>query len=402
MLKSSKLSKIAIWFVIFSLFAIFLYKFNSNHPVGFNTQGKTSYVKYEKAEVLTIKKEALTNFQNSSTIKLGSQDITVKILSGEHKGETKDISNYLSDTHSVYVKKGMTIIVEIDTAGTQNQVLVYNYYRAPIQYLFILIFIAALCIIGRSKGFKSVVGLAFTFVCVIFLFIPMLYRGYSPVMSAILIITIVTCITLFLLNGYSSKTLSAVLGTLAGVIIAGFIALIVGNLAHLNGFNTQDVETLNMISAKFNMKVEGLLLSGILIAALGAVMDLSISIASSIQEVYISNPKISKKELFNSGMNIGRDMMGTMANTLILAFTGSSLNMLIIIYFYNVSYNQLINMDMVNVEIIQGLTGSLAVILIVPIVSFISSALIPAFAADKKKANSYKGKTKKAAKATLF
>ncbi|WP_160676166.1 YibE/F family protein [Clostridium sp. C8-1-8] len=402
MLKSFRLSRIAIWLVIFSLFAIFLYKFNINHPVGFNTQGKTSYVKYEKAEVLTIKKEALTNFQNSSTIKLGSQDITIKILSGEHKGEIKDISNYLSDTHSVYVKKGMTIIVEIDTAGTQSQVLVYNYYRAPIQYLFILIFIAALCIIGRSKGFKSVVGLAFTFVCVIFLFIPMLYRGYSPVMSAILIITIVTCITLFLLNGYSSKTLSAVLGTLAGVIIAGFIALIVGNLAHLNGFNTQDVETLNMISAKFNMKVEGLLLSGILIAALGAVMDLSISIASSIQEVYISNPKISKKELFNSGMNIGRDMMGTMANTLILAFTGSSLNMLIIIYFYNVSYNQLINMDMVNVEIIQGLTGSLAVILIVPIVSFIASALIPAFATDKKKAASYKAKNKKAAKANLL
>jgi uncharacterized membrane protein len=104
-------------------------------------------------------------------------------------------------------------------------------------------------------------------------------------------------------------------------------------------------------------------------------MDISISIASSVQEIYMSNPKISRKELFGSGLNVGKDMMGTMTNTLILAFAGASLSMLIIIYSYNLSYNQLINMDMVSLEIIQGLTGSMTVIFTVPIVSFISAQI---------------------------
>lgn len=147
----------------------------------------------------------------------------------------------------------------------------------------------------------------------------------------------------------------------------------------MTGLNLTGVESLNMISNVSGMKVYQLLTAGILIASLGAVMDLSISIASSIQEIYTSNPNINKKELFKSGMNVGKDMMGTMANTLILAFTGASLTMLIIIYSYNVSYNQLINMDMVSLEIIQGLTGSMAIIFTVPLVSFISAEIITKF-----------------------
>ncbi|WP_338025442.1 YibE/F family protein [Clostridium yunnanense] len=389
MFKDLKASKVIIWSIFFILFASFLYMFNNNHPLGYNKQNDKSYVKYEKAQVVKIKSESINPLEDSSNIFLGSQEISVKILSGEHKGEVKEITNYLSDTHSVYVKKGMKVITEIDTAGSEYQVIVYNYYRAPLQYLFVIIFFALLCVIGGRKGVKSVIGLAFTFISIIFLFIPMLYRGYSPVLSSVLIIVLVTCVTLLLLNGYSAKTLSAIFGTILGVSIAAIIALIVGKLAHLTGYSTQDVETLNMISAKFNLKVEGLLLASILISSLGAVMDLSISIASSVQEVYSSNNKINKKELFTSGMNVGRDMMGTMANTLILAFAGASLNMIIIIYFYNVSYNQLINMDMVNVEIIQGLTGSLAVILTVPIIAFISSRLIPVFQHQSKKSKNF-------------
>ncbi|GFZ32303.1 hypothetical protein CSC2_28290 [Clostridium zeae] len=389
MFKNLKASKLILWSIFFILFAVFLYMFNNNHPLGSSKQNNKSYVRYEKAQVLNVKSESVKPLENGSNIFLGSQEISVKILSGEHKGELKDITNYLSDTHSVYVKKGMSVITEIDTAGSEYQVMVYNYYRAPVQYMFVIIFFVSLCVIGGRKGAKSVIGLAFTFICIIFLFVPMLYKGYSPVLSSIVIIILVTGITLLLLNGYSAKTISAILGTILGVAIAAIIALIVGKLAHLTGYSTQDVETLNMISAKFNIKVEGLLLAGILIASLGAVMDLSISIASSIQEIYSSNNKISKKDLFASGMNVGRDMMGTMANTLILAFAGASLNMIIIIYFYNVGYNQLINMDMVNVEIIQGLTGSLAVILTVPIIAFISSRLIPAFQNQSKKNKSF-------------
>ncbi|HBC96411.1 MAG TPA: YibE/F family protein [Clostridium sp.] len=376
MTNSSKIFKILFYIAAILVFGIFLYSFNVSHPVTYNRQNGKANIKYEKAQVLEIKNNSLKQFNESKNIYFGSQQVRLKILSGEHRGEIKNVTNYLSDTHNVYLKKGMKVIVDIATAGNGSyNVTVYNYYRAPVQYIFILIFFALLCIVGGEKGFKSVLGLIFTLCCVIFLFIPMLYRGYSPVLSAIIMIIITSCVSLFLLNGKSTKTLSAILGTLAGVIIAGIIEVIFGHLAHLTGLNLTQVESLNMISNVSGMKVYGLLTAGILIASLGAVMDISISIASSVQEIYMSNPKISRKELFGSGLNVGKDMMGTMTNTLILAFAGASLSMLIIIYSYNLSYNQLINMDMVSLEIIQGLTGSMTVIFTVPIVSFISAQI---------------------------
>lgn len=373
-LKSYKIFTVLLLVV---LSGIFLYKFNTNHPVTYNIQNGKSSVKYEKARVLSVKNNSMTKLKNSRNIYLGTQNAKLEIISGEHTGEIKNITNYLSDTHNVYLKQNMKIIVEISSSESNYSIIVYNYYRAPVQYAFIALFFISLCIIGGKKGMKSVLSLIFTFSLVIFLFIPMLYLGYSPTASSILITSIITCMSLFLLNGFSPKSTCAILGTICGVAISGLLELVFGHFAHLNGLNLTQVESLNMISNVSGMKVQELVTAGILISCLGAVMDLCISIASSMQEIYLSNPSISKQELFKSGMTIGKDMMGTMANTLILAFTGASLSMIIIIYSYNLDYNQLINMDMVSIEIIQGLTGSLAIIFTVPIVSLISAEIIP-------------------------
>lgn len=372
-LKNKNIDNILLGILIMVCFAAFLYIFNANVPSRINVKQKNSSVKYEKAEVLSIEKQSLSPYPDVKGMYLGSQDLKIKILTGEHKNEVKTVENYLSDTHNVYLTQGIKFVAEIDSTNGNYGVIVYSYNRAPVQYVFIIIFFAALCIVGGKKGLKSVLGLLFTFVCIIFLYIPMLYRGYSPVVASMIIVLLVTVVSLTLLNGIKAKTISAILGTVIGTFLAGIIAFIVGQLTHVSGLNTKDGETLSMISTQSGMQVYWLLFAGVLIAALGAAMDLSMSIASSIQEIHESNPDKGSKELFISGMNVGKDMMGTMANTLILAFTGASINMLIIIYYYNVSYYQLINMDMVNVEIIQGITGSLAVILTVPIVSFISA-----------------------------
>lgn len=377
MIKFIKIVKILFIFIFLSIFAVLLYSFNTNKQV-YVTNSNKSNDAYEKAEVLNVESENITNNKQIGNIKFGSQKLKIKILTGVHKDEVKTVQNFLSETHNIYATAGMKIIVDIQTAKADTyEITVYNYYRAPVQYAFIIIFFAVLGIIGGKKGIKSILGLLFTFICIIFLFIPMLYRGYSPVNAALVIVILVTCISLFLLDGMSPKTLSAILGTISGTVLAVLIALMVGSLAHLNGYNTSDADALIMISKHSSLQVKDLLLSSVLIASLGAVMDLCMSIASSVQEIYISNKTLSFKDLFNSGMNVGKDMMGTMANTLILAFTGSSLNMLILIYSYNVSFTQLMNMDMVNIEILQGLTGSLAVILTVPIIACISSLLIP-------------------------
>lgn len=153
MTNSSKIFKILFYIAAILVFGIFLYSFNVSHPVTYNRQNGKANIKYEKAQVLEIKNNSLKQFNESKNIYFGSQQVRLKILSGEHRGEIKNVTNYLSDTHNVYLKKGMKVIVDIATAGNGSyNVTVYNYYRAPVQYIFILIFFALLCIVGEKKG----------------------------------------------------------------------------------------------------------------------------------------------------------------------------------------------------------------------------------------------------------
>ncbi|OLO39384.1 YibE/F family protein [Alkalihalophilus pseudofirmus] len=363
---------------------LILYWFNTGEKVIFNEQSGSAYVHFEKAKVIDIISEDITKDDTISGLYLGSQEIEVEVLTGEYKGEIHTIKNYLSTLYNVYVEPGSRIIVSVDTASSQLYIVsVYNHYRAPILYGLIFAFITIMGIVGGQKGLKTIAGIIFTVAIIIFLFIPMLYKGYSPIFSSVLIVVLATCVTLFLLNGWSAKTISAIVGTTIGVIIAGVISILSGHFARVTGFNTYEAETLILVARETNMQISGLLFAGILIASLGAIMDIAMSIASSAQEIHSNNRKITNKMLFQSGMNVGRDMMGTSANTLILAFTGTSLNSILVLYSLNVPYHQLMNMDLISIEIIQGIAGSIAIILTIPIVAWISSRLIPVF--EKKK-----------------
>ena len=220
-----------------------------------------------------------------------------------------------------------------------------------------------LWVIGGKKGFKSAIGLIFTFICIIYLFLPMLYKGYSPFLAAVVIIILITIVSLYLIDGISKKSVAAMIGTIIGVIIAGICASGFGHVAKISGYNVSEVEELVFIASNTNLKVGGILFAAILIA-------------STINEIYIHNNNIGKKELFKSGINVGKDMMGTMSNTLILAFTGGSINTLILNYSYALRYNQIINMYEIGIEIMQGVSGSIAIILSVPLVSIISVYLL--------------------------
>jgi uncharacterized membrane protein len=171
------------------------------------------------------------------------------------------------------------------------------------------------------------------------------------------------------LNGFSKKTYVAIIGCVGGVTIAGLIAYVAGLVSPINGFNMPEAEELILRAADDGLMISGLLVSGVLIASLGAVMDVALTIASAISELKEMNRKASASDLFKSGMNIGKDAMGTMANTLILAFAGASLNMLILFRVFDYPYIQIFNSDLMAVEIIQGLAGSIGIVLTVPLVA---------------------------------
>ncbi|NQX59874.1 YibE/F family protein [Paenibacillus qinlingensis] len=386
----SKKVRVVLFVLFLLIISLFMYFFSLSPEDKYNKHGDTSYTKYEKAKVLKVISEELEKDSTRGDLYSGSQELEVKILSGEHKGTVHTITNNVSIYLNVIAKAGQTLIVSVDTADAQNYLVsVYSYYRAPLLFSLILLFFATLWWLGGKRGLMSVVGIVFTFACIIYLFIPMLYRGYSPILASVLMVVLTTCVTLLLLNGWSSKSVAAIIGTTVGMIITGLIAYISGNLAHISGYSTPEVEILIVVADQTGMQLKGLLFAGILLSSLGAIIDVGIAISSSVYEVYLTNPNLSKKELFFSGLNVGRDMMGTMANTLILAFTGTSLASLMIIYVSQVSSNQLINMNMITIEAIQGITGCFGVVLTVPIVAFISSRIIPDFEKKNNLANRF-------------
>jgi uncharacterized membrane protein len=351
-----------------------------------------SYVRYEKARVVAVEKESLTR-DSATGFDVGGQNVKIKVLTGEHKGEVMSVRNTLNYTTNVRARVGAGVIVCIDTANKNTyDAWIYSYNREPYLYLLVLFFFAILCAVGGGRGARSVLGIIFTFTGILFLFIPMLYRGYSPALASIGVVAVTLCVTLVLLGGFTAKTFSAILGTMSGVVVSVVFLMAALKITHLSGFSTNEADMLIQIAGKTHMKAGELLFAAILISSLGAIMDIAISIATSVNEVFANNSSLRAKDLFNSGMNVGRDMMGTMANTLIVAFTGTSLNMLVLLYAWDVSYYQLINNNMIGIYVIQAVSGSIAVILTVPLVSFFSSQMIPALGGRGKRSGAPSGR----------
>jgi uncharacterized membrane protein len=311
--------------------------------------------------------------------RIGQQLLEVEVLTGEHKGAVLEATNFLSAYANVDAKVGTRIIVrlDVDEQGEPYVVSVPAYNRAPVLLALALIFAALLVIIGRKKGVMALVGLLYTLACIWFIQVPMILRGAEPIFVSIVIVALTTAASLLFLTGLSRKTLCAVLGCVCGVGVAGVFAAISGAISQLNGFNLPEAEDLVLRATQDTVKISGLLVSGILVASLGAVMDVAMSIASSCWELRQLNPGLPKAALFRSGMNIGRDAMGTMANTLILAFAGASLNTLLLFRIYGYPAIQLFNSDAIAVELIRGIAGSIGIILTVPLVAALSAALMP-------------------------
>ena len=180
---------------------------------------------------------------------------------------------------------------------------------------------------------------------------------------------------MYLIGGPTRKTCAATLGTLAGVVLAGISAWCFSKASGITGFNVSDIETLMTLWNTNLIQVGGLLFSGLLISCLGAVMDVAMSISSAIDEIYKQNSSLTRTELFKAGLRVGRDMMGTDSNTLILAFAGSSVSTLLLDYAYDLPYQQIINSNNIGIAIMQGLAGSFGIVFSVPFTVLICTVL---------------------------
>ena len=225
------------------------------------------------------------NLQNDGT-RVGQQTVVVHMTSGEKQGEdlvTTSNSGYL---FGAPCEVGMKVVVMQSVSGDTVITTVYSIDRKEVIIGFAALYIAALCLVGGMKGLRGALGLIYTFGAIIYIYLPLVYLGYSPFWVSVFICVITTLVTMLLIGGFARKTICATLGTMAGVIIAGAAATVFSNMTGVTGWNVSDIESLMTLQQVNGIQVGGLLFSGLLISALGAVMDVAMSISRRSKSIH--------------------------------------------------------------------------------------------------------------------
>ena len=333
------------------------------------------YAEYDNGTVIQVLSDSTTVDPVAENAKRGEQLLIVEMTSGQYKGDMLQVYNYVGPIYGEPLKVGdsCTLTVSTYSDGTVTAT-VFEYNRqTPILIVIALFFIATI-LVGGKKGLQSLIGLIITILSIFLILFPALLKGAPTLLTTLGICIYVSLVSLVILSGISKKTICAFLGTTMGMVLAFIFAMVAQKLLRISGLRMADVEPLLQLRQTGTpIGLRGLLSASVIISSLGAVMDVAMSLSSALQEVHEANNKLDTKELFTSGMNIGRDMVGTMTNTLILAFLGSSLVLTLYIFSIGLSLNQFLSSSYLAVEIATGISSSIGVILSVPLTALIAS-----------------------------
>ena len=242
-----------------------------------------------------------------------------------------------------------------------------DYYRFDKILILGIIFVVLVLFMGRWKGLNTILSLVFTFSFIFFVFVPAVMNGHNTYLTVVITSIYIIFMSSILINGVSKKTVAMITGCLSGTVLAAILTALMSNILHLTGFLDEDSFYLVSINMKKPMDLTAIVFAAIVIGAMGAIMDVSMDIATSLSEVSAHASDLTFGKLFKSGISIGRDIMGTMSNTLILAYIGSSLTSVMLLLTYSNSAMHLINREVVIVELLQAMIGSLAVMLTIPL-----------------------------------
>ena len=336
------------------------------------------YAEYENAVITEVLSDNTFTDPAADNALRGEQILLAEVKTGQYKGEIMQVYGYVGPLYGGQLKVGDGATLLISTYADGSHVAtVYEYNRLPALAVIVALFLIATVAVGGKVGAKSLVALAMTLVCLFWILIPLLMKGAPTLLTVFLVCAYITVVTMVILGGVQRKTVCAALGTIAGTALALLFGLVAQGLARVDGLRLTDVEPLLQLRQTGTpLGLRGLLVGGIVISALGAVMDVAMSIASALTEVHTVAPNRNTRELFRSGMNIGRDMVGTMTNTLILAFLGSGFALIIYLYSLGLSPYQLISSSYLTIEVVSSISSSIGVILSVPLTALISSVIL--------------------------
>lgn len=334
-----------------------------------------------KAKIIKITNDTGESAEDemSTDLSYRVQTAQIKVLDGEFKGKEFTIDHSISGNfaYDIVLEDGDAVVLTIEDNGTDEPNLyVTDFVRDRYLLGLAILFVVLLILIGGLKGFKSVITLVITGVVIIGVMLPMILKGFSPLIVTTLCAIFISLMTFFIIGGINSKSVAALIGTTGGVIFAGILAYVMGSLVKLTGLSSDDASMLMYIPQGIAFDFRSLLFSGIIVGTLGAVMDVAMSISSSMYELRELNPDICYKSFVRSGLNIGKDIMGTMSNTLILAYTGSSIPLLLLFMSYDTPIAKILNLDLIATEVVRALVGSIGLIVAIPITALTAGFIL--------------------------
>lgn len=365
--------------IIVVLSVIFIFTGTKLSDAELITESDTFY----SAEVIAledVKVGEMSLDQGQTSISNKSIYFKGKFKNGIYEGETVSMMQYIDYLYPVQpksVRKGDEIIVSyVSNPETTEEMWMFIDYNRINKVIFICLgFFALIVLIGRKKGLATIVSLVFTAAAVFMVYIPAILAGKNIYIATIIISIFIILMSLSLINGVNIKTFCAVLGNVGGVAVAGILAAAANAVLGITGVVDEDCLFLLYINSSNPLDLRAVVWGSIVIGSLGAVMDVAMSIASAMNELSENMKDKSAGKMIKSGMNIGRDAIGTMTNTLILAYIGGCLATVLLLVASNKDPLYLINMEMILVEVLQGVIGSTGILFAVPVTVAVAAYL---------------------------
>lgn len=362
--KENKGNRYLLIAVLSLIFVIISFSFVSNNE---------KYYKKTIAKVakITIEKETKTQDMNGNTDTIIYQHVYADVMNGRHKGDKIQMENKTSysKAYDLDLKKNDEVFITYKEGadGKIKSASVQDFKRDKYFVYISVLFILFILIIGKAKGFRSFVSLAVNMVIVYFI-VKLYLAGCNMFLISSLASILFIVLSILIVSGKNKKSFSAIISTIVGTSFSMAIALIVINVSGGKGIHYEEMEFLTH-------PPEQIFMSEILIGVLGAIMDIAISMSSAIEELYEKNPGIDSKTLVKSGMEIGKDIMGTMANTLVFAYASGSMPIIILWLKNSYPVSYIVNIN-ICLEVIRALTGSIGIVVSIPITLFISMKLL--------------------------
>ncbi len=350
--------------------AVLVLLYLAAHPAQELRPQAEEYMEYENAVVQQILSDSTEIDPVSENHYRGSQSVIVLVKTGRYAGQQMLCDNTVGPVYGQPLKVGDGVTVGLSTyADGTVRCYVYEYNRFPGLLLVVAAFLLVTVLVGGKVGLKSLVSLGLTVLALLYILLPLLLQGWPTIPTTFLVSVLVTAATFVILGGMDKKTVCACLGTLAGIALATAFGLAAQSVLRIDGYRQEYAEALLQLrqTGESSIGISGLVTAGVIVSALGAVMDVAMSISSAVQELTRVNPDLTGKELLKSGMNIGRDMVGTMTNTLILAILGSGLTLVVYIYSLGLQPWQLLSSAYMSLEAISAVASSIGVMLAVPL-----------------------------------